>query len=436
MATKKKSTIERYRSAGRAKRLKARAKKLRQIPPNRLLELLPKDVMEELAEQTGVDVQVKRLFGPVIVMLFILAVLNDKDQTLDSLAALYNSTRFSAFSGKGGHKTSKSSLSCRLSTMNLKYVKAVYDSYIEALGRKYGKALGKKGGWLARFDSTMLALCASLTDIGMRVGSKPKKGQGKVQIKVTLGLRGILPSKVKIFHKQSMLPEERALKAAIEAGADGKAGGAIVFDMGLKSRKSFNGFDSEGRMFVTRLKAPRHETVRAHSRIKGRRHGSLRFLSDEIVHLHESGQGAGSLVEHEFRLVAAECERGRNAGKTFYFLTNILDVGAFEIADIYQRRWDIEVFFRFLKQEVGLRSLLSTNENGIKAVIYLRLLVGTMIWAYAHLNKRQDYKKMKREFYEEVDWQLTVAMGQLIYATGITERSMLIPDFHGIMAKD
>lgn len=60
-------------------------------------------VMEEIAVRTGAGFQVKHLFGPLIVMLFILAVLQDKHHSLESLPDLYNSTRFRCFSGKGGH---------------------------------------------------------------------------------------------------------------------------------------------------------------------------------------------------------------------------------------------------------------------------------------------------------------------------------------------
>ena len=105
------------------------------------------------------------------------------------------------------------------------------------------------------------------------------------------------------------------------------------------------------------------------------------------------------------------------------------ELTAFEIADIYLKRWDIEVFFRFLKQEIGLKNLLSTNENGIKAVIYLRLVIGTLLWTYIHLNNRTDYKKAKTEFRDEVDWAINLAIAQLIAAIGITEREKPLLDF-------
>lgn len=421
MAKERVSSVELPRKQGSINRFKRRAKELKKINPAQLLELLPPEVMEEVADQMGVDVQVKRLYGSYMVMLFILAVLDDKDHSLESLADLYNSNRFSVFSGKGGHKTAKSSLSDRLSTLKSEYFEVLYERYIEGLKNKYGKKLGAQGNWLTRFDSTMLALCASLTSIGMRVGKKPKKGQGKVQIKVTLGLQGLLPSTVKVFHDQSMLSEERALKDAIESNPDGSKG-VITFDMGLKSRKTMRSFDQAGQLFVTRLKDPRHEVVRSHSQIKGRQHEELCFISDQIVYLYGSGHGAHSLMQHEFRLVKAKCEKGKNAGTTFFFLTNILHLSALEIADIYRRRWDIEVFFRFLKQEVGFTHLLSTKENGIKAVIFLRMLVGTMIWAYAHMNKRKDYRRVKNEFREEVIWQVDLITAKFIALTGITDK--------------
>lgn len=435
MSKEKKDGIKRYRLNKSSARLRRRKRQLKKIPVKSLLEILPKEVMEQVALQTGVDEQVKHLFGPLLVMLFMLAILDGEDKTQQSLADLYNSTRFSSFSGKGGHQTYKTSISSRLAKIKCEFLEQLYDQLIERLKQKYSKQLGQQYGWLTRFDSTMLSLCASLTDIGMRVGAKPKEGEGKVQIKVSIGLEGFLPSTLKVYHEQSMLSEEKALKQAIESNPDGQRG-VIVFDMGLKSRKTFKHFDLDGRSFVTRVNNPRYEQVSIHKQIKGRTHGTLIFHSDEIVQLYQSGNKKDSLMQHQFRLITATCQRGKNAGTTYFFLTNMLELTAFEIADIYLKRWDIEVFFRFLKQEIGLKNLLSTNENGIKAVIYLRLITGTLLWAYIHLNNRTDYKKAKKDFRDEVDWAINFAIAQLIAATGITERDKLLPDFQGIMSSD
>lgn len=429
---KGKGAILRQRQATAQKQRNRRSRKVMKIPPRQLLNLLPVEQMEALAESVGVDYQVKHLFAPLLVQLFILAILRQKDTSQASLKDLYNSKKFQFFSGKGGHQTAKSSLSDRLGTIKCEYFEQLYEQYLAALKQKFGKQLGKQFGYLTRFDSTMLALSASLTQIGMGVGAKPKKGEGKVQIKITLGLQGLLPSVVKVSHEQKMLSEENALKAAIESQLAEKEG-IITFDMGLKKRKTLQEFDQDGRFFVTRLKEPRFEFCRTHKQIQGRKHGKLCFLSDQIVRLYQSGASDEALLDHEFRLIIARCEQGPNAGKTFYFLTNILDLTAFEIADIYLRRWDIEVFFRFLKQEVGLTNLLATNENGIKAVIYLRILVGTMIWAFIHLNNRNDYKAAKRTFEEEVDWEIDLLVARLIGNKNPEQAKLYLIDFQGIL---
>ena len=132
MSEKKSGSLNRYRHERSRKRLERRAGQLKRIPASQLLSLLPVEQMQSIGHQVGVDHQVKHLFGPLLVQLFILAILDNKDQSLQSLADLYNSPKFSYFSGKGGHQTAKSSLSDRLSTIKCAYVEQLYEAYIDA----------------------------------------------------------------------------------------------------------------------------------------------------------------------------------------------------------------------------------------------------------------------------------------------------------------
>ena len=402
-------------SQGRSKRLKQPSgrinKELRAVGARRLFDLLPRNLLEEVSKETGVDVQVKHLFGYLVVLLLIQGILQDKDHSVRELETLYNSKFFRVFSGKSAHQTRHSSLSSRLATIEVAFFEKLYAGFLENVKKAYGKKLDKEFGWLTRFDSTMVALSASLTQIGMKVGAAPKKGAGKVQLKFTIGLQGLLPTGVHFFHDQAHLSEERALLEAIEASGVDK-NDVTVFDMGLKSRQSFKTFAENGRIFITRLKNPRYEVLRAHKEVKGRCHGDLCFVSDQIVHLYAGGAHS-LLTSVTFRLVIAHVVKGKNSGKTLYFLTNALDMSAFEVADTYLRRWDIEVFFRFLKQEVGLRNLLAYNENGIRAVLYVRLLTATMLRIFMWLNKRNDYSIAKIEFADQLLWEIIETIVQL-----------------------
>jgi len=401
MAKKLRYPLAKIKARNAEKRHQARQKRLLKVGVRPLMSLLPAELMEQVAESSGVDVQVKHLWGRLLVYLMIYSIIMDRDNSFHSLADVYNSHAFQLFSGKGGHQTSHSSLASRFASIKVSYFEDLYNGFLANIQQKYGSRLTKEFGSLSRFDSTMVSLSAALANsgVGMRVGAKPQKGKGKVQVKFTVGLQGLLPTYAEVHCDQAHLSEERALKEAIDQ-ADLKADDAVVFDMGMKSRKTFHTFQQQGRMFTTRLKNPRYRSIKIHKQIKGYEHKNLEFIADEIVYLYKSGQE--NILEVPFRLITAKLRTGPKANTKLYLLTNILDLNAGQIADIYLQRWDIEIFFRFLKQEIGLTNLLSFNENGIKAVFFLRLLTATMLRLFMWLNKRKGYKAAKFAFQDEL----------------------------------
>ena len=79
---------------------------------------------------------------------------------------------------------------------------------------------------------------------------------------------------------------------------------------------------------------------------------------------------------------------------------------AASITEIYKRRWDIEVFFKFLKQEMNLKHFISYSENGIKVMLYIILIAAMLIMLYKKLNQLDSYKRAKKLFIEELDTEL------------------------------
>jgi len=76
-------------------------------------------------------------------------------------------------------------------------------------------------------------------------------------------------------------------------------------------------------------------------------------------------------------------------------ITNMLDKSAYEIAEMYKRRWDIEVFFRFIKQELNFSRLLSLNNKGIQVILYMTLITAMLVMIYKKMNNI-GYKTAKR----------------------------------------
>ena len=72
-------------------------------------------------------------------------------------------------------------------------------------------------------------------------------------------------------------------------------------------------------------------------------------------------------------------------GQRILVLTNDFELSAKDIADYYKKRWDIEVFFRFLKQELNLSHLVSLDKNGIEVMIYMTMICSMLLLIYKKL---------------------------------------------------
>jgi hypothetical protein len=116
-------------------------------------------------------------------------------------------------------------------------------------------------------------------------------------------------------------------------------------------------------------------------------------LSDQVVEIGLSKKPA-QRAGHPTRLVCVRCtphaKRGKGKAKgggqtgptsdgTLRIVTDLLDVPAHVIAFLYEYRWTIEVFFRFLKQVLGCRHLLSTRREGVEIQVYAAVICCLML---------------------------------------------------------
>lgn len=112
------------------------------------------------------------------------------------------------------------------------------------------------------------------------------------------------------------------------------------------------------------------------------------------------------LVEEPFRLIEARSKT--DSGQLYCFITNDFELSAKEVTDAYRRRWDIEVFFRFIKQELNFSHLVSLNKNGLQVMLYMTLIVAMLVLIYKRANNI-GYKTAKRRFSMELR-DLAIAM--------------------------
>lgn len=360
----------------------------------KLLRLLPGKLLSQIGQATNIDYSVSRLRGDVMVKLLIFAMLRSNRLSTRVLEHFYNSPLFSAFSGKGGHQTRHSSLADRLSSMNADYFAELFSWTSQHFaGQLAGNKLVQR---VKRFDSTLCAISSALVAWGMRVGRSPQQGPAQVQVKFTVGLKHLLPTSLESFFDQEHLSEETALRKAIQR-SDPQPDELVVFDLGLKSRETLRLFDQEGIRFVTPGGSKlRYEVVEEYRQIKGRKADGLCFLQDSRVYLYGGGN---TLIKHPFRLIEVWVEE---TGERLYFLSNLWELSAMDIARAYRHRWDIEVFFRFIKQELNIKHLINRSENGVKIQLYMALITAILVIVYKNANRISSYKIAKLRFEEEL----------------------------------
>ncbi len=359
-----------------------------------LLKLIPEELLLDLAVETKVDYQVKKLYGRNVFNLLLYGLIRGERVGLRSLEDFYNSRKFkSLFKMPGTTKSAKyNSLSARLATMNVDYFERAYEAIYEQCSLLYDEQTLSSKYKITRVDSTMVCQTAVKLEQGMNVGCKK---DGKKQIKYTISLTDMFPSSVEVFTQQKYISENLTIPKAILKIIDKSKDNVFVFDRGVSKRETFCELDQNDCSFVTRLHVDaRHVVVKDIPVPPGLIVRNLTILKDQLVHLYRTGT---HLVEHPFHLIQTQNENGTR----FWFLTNKMDLSCEEVIMIYKHRWDIEVFFRFIKQELNFSHLISVNENGIKILLYMTLILAMLILVYKKTNGF-GYKTAKRRFAMEL----------------------------------
>jgi hypothetical protein len=146
-----------------------------------------------------------------------------------------------------------------------------------------------------------------------------------------------------------------------------EAGATYVFDLGYYDYRWWAALDAEGCRIVTRFKSNTPLAVVAELPVPC--DGSI--LSDRIGHLPARQKNSR---HNPFQDPVREIRVKTDTGKVLRILCNDLDASAQEIADLYKRRWAIELFFRWVKQTLKITRFLGTSENAVRIQIAVALI--------------------------------------------------------------
>jgi IS4 transposase len=202
-------------------------------------------------------------------------------------------------------------------------------------------------------------------------GAKFRRAKGGVKAHVLLDHDDYMPSFVLITeakrHDSKILHLLRLV-----------AGSIIVMDRAYNHYQQFAAWIVQGVFFVTRMKENAvYKVVERRTVPKNRN-----IRSDEIIRL--TGVKAESKCPHLLRRIVVWDEENQ---REIVLLTNHLEFGATTLAEIYRERWQIELFFKALKQNLKVKSFVGVSENALRIQIWTALIAMLLLKWLHHLSK-------------------------------------------------
>lgn len=214
-----------------------------------------------------------------------------------------------------------------------------------------------KGKVIKLIDSSTISLCLAMFD-----WAEFRTAKGGIKLHASFDIGLMLPDVVNIteakvhdrygfeqliFPKDTVIVEDR---------------GYFNFDLMLNRIKANN-------VFVTRIKSnTSYQTIKE---LELPEHKDGHILKDEIIQLNSNKATKTGIDKHELRLVHVYKE---DENKVIDIITNQLDWEYNTIAELYKKRWDIELFFKSLKQNLQIKTFWGTSENAVKSQIYIALI--------------------------------------------------------------
>lgn len=272
--------------------------------------------------------------------------------------------------------------SAKLSRSNLSRINEAkpYELYEALFGKLLSRCQGVAPKHNFRFKNPLYSLDASTIDLCLSVfpWANFRTTKGAIKLHVGLNHAGYLPEFLTIT-------EGKDHDVTIGRLLDFPKGSIIAMDKGYNDYSWYKQLTDKGIFFVTRLKT----------------NAKYRVLDRREVLKHQ-GLSSDQTIEFTGIQTANKCPiplrrigyKDAVTGKRYVFLTNNFTLSAKTIADIVKARWQIELFFKWIKQNLKIKSFVGTSKNAVMTQIWIAMCVYVMI---AFLKFRSKLKKSMQQ---------------------------------------
>lgn len=231
--------------------------------------------------------------------------------------------------------------------------------YEELFGLLYARCRQAAPRHKFAFKRKLFSLDSSLLDVSLKLFPQTNYNRMKAAFKLHVGLDhdGLIPA-------FAAIPRGRVGDQAQAKLMRFPKGSVLVFDRGYSDYRWHNQLTGNGIYWVTRLRG------HAKYRVLERRDVAAEdgITSDQLIAFTSHRASTYNL-----RPVRRIGFRDRETGKHYTFYTNHMGWDAKTIADIYKQRWQVELFFKWIKQNLKIKSFLGNNDNAVMTQVMIAL---------------------------------------------------------------
>jgi len=337
-----------------------------------LLEYLDYDKFRHLVDKYDGNRYVKHLtcWNQLLVLMF--GQLSNRESLRDVIVAIEAHRSKCFHLGLGRKPIAKTTLATANQNRDYRIFEEFAFYMMAQAKEKRAADIFKLGGKVYAFDSTTIPLCLSVF-----WWAKFRKKKGGVKAHVLYDLEAQVPA---FYHITTASVNDSKAMQEIPYETDAY----YIFDRGYNNFKELYRIQRMESFFVVRAKSNLQYRC-----VKWKRRLPKNILTDAEIELtvYKSRKD----YPENLRLVRYYDEE---QGREFMFLTNAMDLTAQHIADLYKNRWQIELFFKWLKQHLKIKKFWGTTENAV------RIQISAAITAYCLVAIVQHDMKLKRSTYE------------------------------------
>lgn len=389
-----------------------------------IMNIIPPEVIEQFAVDTNVDRHVKLLQGALVFNMIIHMLISESrvSQRVAREILVKRSSSFAIRPKSNRIIADHSSVTRRLEHINVEFFEKIYEEMRKEVMPLY-QPIELLKLHVCAVDSTIVAETCNKLEKGFYIGNKSTDGGQRKHVKYSEVFDGLNVLGVAFNDDKTKQAEDNALPEVIRSAAkhDRLHRNLYVIDRGLKDAAELEelsgqkeGEEEKRVNFLVRISdirrvdvVERYEIPTAEYRTEDGKIVRIKEFDKVKIFKSASATPEPAVYRHVKAEVSDEITNpdgtvSETSPRIVNLLTDVENISAVEMLETYRYRWMIEVFFKFIKQNLDFSHLISTNANGLKVMMYMTMIAAMMVLIYGRISG-MGFAAAKRNFDMDIE---------------------------------